>query len=158
MEIICSICCCNFIDNKQEIELPFTRSTGSNNNTILASYCGHLYHKNCIMKWLEKSGSCPECRSEIQHKSDFHKVFFNVNPKCEMLDQNNADEEKRLMQKRTEKLTKYIKCVTKELGNVEMKFEKLKQEIAKKDQEIAELRNLLNVERLCVPLRRQTLK
>jgi peptidoglycan hydrolase CwlO-like protein len=62
------------------------------------------------------------------------------------------------MQQRTEKLTKYIKCVTKELGHVELKFDKLKEEIAKKDQEIAELRNLLNMERLLVPLRRQTLK
>lgn len=161
MEIICSICCCSFLDPKQETEFPFTRSGSSNNSsTIYSSYCGHVYHRNCILKWIEKTSNCPECRAEIRSKSDFHKIYFNVNPKCDdSLIQNDAvDEEKMLMQKRTEKLTKYIKCVTKELGHVELKFEKLKQEIAKKDQEIAELRNLLNVERLCVPLRRQTLK
>jgi peptidoglycan hydrolase CwlO-like protein len=100
----------------------------------------------------------------LRDKNDFHKVFFNVNPKCDELDAQqqpqpcDAEEEKILMQKRTEKLTKYIKCVTKELGHVELKFDKLKEEIAKKDQEIAELKNLLNIERLMIPLRRQTLK
>lgn len=157
MEIICSICCCSFIDcaQEQETELPFTRNT---NNTIYSSFCGHVFHKNCILKWIERMPNCPECRIIINSKSDFHKVFFNVNPKCDLLESSEGDEEKLLMQKRTQKLTKYIKCVTKELGHVELKFEKLKQEMTKKDQEIAELRNLLNVERLCVPLRRQTLK
>jgi RING-H2 zinc finger domain len=157
MEIICSICCCSFVDQfQQETTLPFSRkSTGSCNISV---YCGHVFHKSCITKWIEKSGNCPECRAEITSTSDFHRVYFNVNPKCELLEQSDADQEKLVMQKRTEKLTKYIKCVTKELGHVELKFDKLKTEIAKKDQEIAELRNLLNVERLVVPLRRQTLK
>ncbi|KAG5678452.1 hypothetical protein PVAND_008124 [Polypedilum vanderplanki] len=157
MEIICSICCCNFIDSKQETEFPFSRS-GNSSSTVYSSYCGHLFHSECILKWIERSPNCPECRVDIRSKNDFHKVFFNINPKCELLTQNDsnaADQEKYVMQKRTEKLTKYIKCVTKELGHVELKFEKLKQEIAKKDQEIAELRNLLNFERLCVPLRKQ---
>lgn len=161
MEIICSICCCSFLDIKTET-LPFTRSPTSSggSNTVYSSLCGHVFHKNCILKWLQKAQSCPECRKEIHGKSDFHKIYFNVNPKCDDLEESpcEADEEKELMQQRTEKLTKYIKCVTKELGHVELKFDKLKQEIAKKDQEIAELRNLLNIERLLIPLRRQTLK
>lgn len=162
MEIICSICCCSFTDPKTETH-PFTRSSpssGSGSNTVYSSFCGHVFHKSCILKWLQKSQSCPDCRSEIRGKSDFHKIYFNVNSKCadESELPRDADEEKVLMQQRTEKLTKYIKCVTKELGHVELKFDKLKQEIAKKDQEIAELRNLLNMERLLIPLRRQTLK
>lgn len=163
MEIICSICCCGFLE-KQEA-LPFTRSP-KGSNTVYASYCGHIFHKPCIMKWIEKSRSCPECRAELRNRSDFNKLFFNVNPKWnneqEEFEQSSqpceADEEKIVMQKRTEKLTRYIKCVTKELGHVELKFDKLKQEIAKKDQEIAELKNLLNMERLLVPMKRQSLK
>jgi hypothetical protein len=157
MEIICSICCCGFIE-ATEAQLPLSRST---DNEVYSASCGHLWHKNCILKWIQKSKSCPDCRSEINSQNEFHKVFFNVNIKCDEEDHHNhaiVDEEKMLMQKRTHKLTKYIKCVTKELGNVELKFEQLKLEIAKKDQEIQELRNMLNVERLCVPLRRQTLK
>lgn len=27
--------------------------------------CPHVYHKKCIIKWLEKSHTCPECRKVI---------------------------------------------------------------------------------------------
>ena len=27
--------------------------------------CPHFYHKKCILKWLEKSNTCPECRQII---------------------------------------------------------------------------------------------
>ena len=27
--------------------------------------CPHVYHKKCILKWLEKSNTCPECRQLI---------------------------------------------------------------------------------------------
>lgn len=26
--------------------------------------CGHVYHKNCIIKWFETSDECPMCRHE----------------------------------------------------------------------------------------------
>lgn len=171
MEIICSICCCGFFDpkNEQETSLPFARSpsigSNSGSSTVYSSYCGHVFHKTCILKWIQKAQSCPECRSDLRSKVDLHKLFFNVNPKwCEELEQprttpcNAAEGEKILMQERNEKLTKYVKVVTRELGHVEIKFDKLKQEIKKKDQEIAELKNLLNMERLLIPMKRQTLK
>lgn len=159
MEILCSICCCNLIDPQQEIGLPFTPKAGSNNsNQAYSSICGHVFHKICLLKWQERSKNCPECRTVINGKEDFHKVFFNVNLKSEDDQSNEAEEERLQMKKRSETLTKYIKTLTKELGHVELKFDKLKQEITRKDQEINELKNLLNQERLCVPLRRQTLK
>ena len=167
MEIICSICCCGFFDSKNEQEtLPFTRSTNiGSNSTVYSSYCGHVFHKSCILKWMQKAQNCPECRAELRSKVDLHKLFFNVNPKwCEELEQpqsppcDAAEGEKILMQERNEKLKKYVKVVTRELGHVEIKFEKLKQEIKKKDQEIAELKNLLNMERLLIPMKKKKLK
>ena len=159
MEILCSICCCNLIDPQQEIGLPF-QSSGSNSNSSQAysSLCGHVFHQICIRKWQERSKNCPECRSVINE--DFHKVYFNVNAKSDHENQQEEDDERLQMKKRTlreETLTKYIKHITKELGHVELKFDKLKQELARKDQEINDLKNLLNQERLCIPLRRQTI-
>ena len=29
--------------------------------------CPHVYHKKCILQWLEKSNTCPECRQIITH-------------------------------------------------------------------------------------------
>lgn len=160
MEILCSICCCNLITNsKQEIGLPFTSPSGSHNsNQCMSLRCGHMFHLCCLQSWFSRSKNCPECRGVINGKEDFHKVYFNVNLKSDEDQQQDADEEKHQMEKRTQTLTKYIKHITKELGHVELKFDKLKQEIARKDQEINDLKNLLNLERLCVPLRRQTLK
>lgn len=164
MEILCSICCSNLIDPKQEIGLPFEMKGSKNSNQAYSSMCGHVFHKICLLKWQERSKNCPECRAVINGE-DLHKVFFNVSLKSEEDHQQDADDEKLQMEKRAQTLTKYIKHITKELGNVELKFDKLKHEleheIAKKDQEINDLKNLLNQERLCVPsrnpLRRQTL-
>lgn len=159
MEILCSICCCNLITNSKQEALPFTSSAGSiNSNQCMSLRCGHMFHFCCLQAWFSRSKNCPECRGAINGTSDFHKVFFNVNSKSDEDQQQDADEEKVQMEKRTQTLTKYIKHITKELGHVELKFDKLKQEIARKDQEINDLKNLLNLERLCVPLRRQTLK
>lgn len=158
MEILCSICCCNLIDPKQEIGLPFNSAGNNNSNQAYSSLCGHVFHKICLLKWQERSKNCPECRAVINGKEDCHKVFFNVNSKSDEDLQQDVDEERLQMHKRTQTLTKYIKHITKELGHVELKFDKLKQEISRKDQEINDLKNLLNQERLCVPLRRQTLK
>lgn len=160
MEILCSICCCNLVDPKTEIGLPFQSSGSNNNNQAYSSMCGHVFHKVCLLKWQERSKNCPECRAVIDGKESIHKVFFNVNFKTDEENQHEADEERlnvQQMKKRTETLTKYIKCITKELGHVELKFDKLKQDLARKDQEITDLKNMLNQERLCIPLRRQTL-
>lgn len=157
MEILCSICCCNLIDPKQEIGLPFVTPGSNNSYQAYSSMCGHVFHKICLLKWQERSKNCPECRAVINGQEDLHKVFFNVNLKNDEDHQQDADDERLQMKKRTQTLTKYIKHITKELGHVELKFDKLKQEISRKDQEINDLKNLLNQERLCVPLRRQTL-
>lgn len=161
MEILCSICCCNLIDSKQEIGLPFTSSGSNNSNQAYSSLCGHVFHKFCVQKWQERSKNCPECRAVINGNEDLHKVYFNVNWKSDE-DQHDAEEENLKLQKRTETLTKCIKHLTKELGHLELKLDKLKMETShemeRKDQEINDLKNLLNKERLCVPLRRQILK
>ncbi|XP_063235229.1 E3 ubiquitin-protein ligase TRAIP-like isoform X2 [Bacillus rossius redtenbacheri] len=39
--------------------------------------CGHLFHYVCLIEWLERSKSCPQCRSKTT-ESNIHRVFFNV--------------------------------------------------------------------------------
>lgn len=157
MEILCSICCCSLIDPKQEIGLPFSSSDSNRSNEALSSVCGHIFHKFCILKWQQRSKNCPECRAVI-HEEDFHKVFFNVNFKSDEDHQEDADEERTILKRRNQTLTKCIKQLTKELGHIELKCDKLEQATADKDHEINILKSMLNRERLSVPLRRVTLK
>jgi len=45
----CSICCTGFEQGEEAITLP----------------CGHLYHKACVIPWLKRASTCPECRHEL---------------------------------------------------------------------------------------------
>ena len=49
---ICSICLCDFEEGDQVRKL----------------ICGHLYHENCVMKWLEKNSTCPICKTSLKEK------------------------------------------------------------------------------------------
>ncbi|MBZ3875599.1 E3 ubiquitin-protein ligase Praja-1 [Sciurus carolinensis] len=45
-EMCCSICCSEYVKGEVATELP----------------CHHYFHKPCVSIWLQKSGTCPECR------------------------------------------------------------------------------------------------
>ena len=48
--------------------------------------CKHIYHKNCILKWLEKSNICPLCKYDVTN--DVNKIEIkNSN------DEENNEEE-----------------------------------------------------------------
>lgn len=36
---------------------------------IVAAKCGHLYHHDCIQRWLDGSDDCPNCRVKITKES-----------------------------------------------------------------------------------------
>ena len=49
--------------------------------------CKHIYHKNCILKWLDKSNICPLCKYDIVN--DVNKIEIkNTND-----EENNEEEE-----------------------------------------------------------------
>nr|XP_003412787.1 E3 ubiquitin-protein ligase Praja-1 [Loxodonta africana] len=45
-EMCCPICCSEYVKGEVATELP----------------CHHYFHKPCVSIWLQKSGTCPECR------------------------------------------------------------------------------------------------
>ena len=46
----CSVCCESLKGEEEVSRIP----------------CGHVYHKCCILKWLEMSNSCPLCRTQLE--------------------------------------------------------------------------------------------
>ncbi|XP_071439529.1 E3 ubiquitin-protein ligase TRAIP-like [Hetaerina americana] len=49
--------------------------TGSDDTFV--TNCGHLFHYNCVIQWLERSKTCPQCRGKVLEKN-IHRVYFNV--------------------------------------------------------------------------------
>uniref|UniRef100_T1IXP8 RING-type domain-containing protein n=1 Tax=Strigamia maritima TaxID=126957 RepID=T1IXP8_STRMM len=45
---------------------------------VSATSCGHVYHEECLQKWLVRAGSCPQCRKPVSQTSLIRKLFFNV--------------------------------------------------------------------------------
>ncbi|GBM85292.1 hypothetical protein AVEN_231112-1 [Araneus ventricosus] len=43
---------------------------------IVTTKCGHLFHNICIDRWLARSYTCPECRSNVSENS-LTKLFFH---------------------------------------------------------------------------------
>jgi hypothetical protein len=50
---ICGVCCDRLVDGVVLTRLP----------------CGHEYHLYCVIPWLSKNCTCPECRYEMETKN-----------------------------------------------------------------------------------------
>lgn len=50
---------------KYNEECPICLSKTFENDMILP--CGHKYHFNCIMDWLDKKMTCPTCRMHLTY-------------------------------------------------------------------------------------------
>ena len=54
--------------SSQEIEeiCPICFELLKNEENIYITKCSHIYHKDCLSKWLKKAFNCPTCRNEIE--------------------------------------------------------------------------------------------
>ncbi|RKP19891.1 hypothetical protein ROZALSC1DRAFT_28566, partial [Rozella allomycis CSF55] len=65
----CSICYENF--------------TNLGNHRVVATYCGHLFGKKCLKKWIlhatrdRRPAKCPTCNSIIHSKKSFVELYVN---------------------------------------------------------------------------------
>ena len=50
-EVMCVVCCVNFEGEDEVAELECDKR--------------HIFHKECLLPWLEKALTCPTCRTEV---------------------------------------------------------------------------------------------
>lgn len=61
MRLVCVICTEIFVINSQ----------------ISAVHCGHLFHEDCLSKWLNSGQkTCPQCRCTANSKSIVRKLYL----------------------------------------------------------------------------------
>ncbi|KYQ48438.1 TRAF-interacting protein [Trachymyrmex zeteki] len=74
MKILCVICQDQLLLAK---DIFFTR-------------CGHVFHHHCLLQWLERSKTCPQCRDGVTVEK-IHKAHFTVSSTDIAADNANAD-------------------------------------------------------------------
>ncbi|XP_059087083.1 E3 ubiquitin-protein ligase TRAIP-like [Tigriopus californicus] len=71
--------------------------------------CGHVFHANCILKWLETGkSSCPQCRSKCPEKQ-LRRVYFT-----EGMDISMSQADPHSLQSKIDSLTFQVRCAESE--------------------------------------------
>ncbi|KAK8756479.1 hypothetical protein V5799_000820 [Amblyomma americanum] len=63
MRTACSICLGSILTSGGDDSDP---SIGHSVGAISATECGHVFHETCLLRWLQKSRSCPTCRKQLR--------------------------------------------------------------------------------------------
>ncbi|KAL3289111.1 hypothetical protein HHI36_003553 [Cryptolaemus montrouzieri] len=110
MEINCIICSDLFCQSSE----------------IVVNQCGHIFHHTCLLQWIERSKTCPQCRTRATEKS-IYKVFFNFLNTDHIVDNvgtlqaklDGANFKLKLNQKEIKELI--VKCDLREAQNIELR-------------------------------------
>jgi hypothetical protein len=49
-----------------------------NENIFSTTSCGHVYHKDCLLNWIQQNNSCPICRESCD-ESSIVQLFLSAN-------------------------------------------------------------------------------
>ena len=72
------------IFKKMNCSCPTCLETFTQNCLIYSTPCGHLYHLNCIERWLKNNISCPQCRKRC-NRSDLRRIYLSSEGKSKVI-------------------------------------------------------------------------
>lgn len=136
MDAFCSICCKSLI---------YVERTSDNENEIVSTFCGHLYHSHCLINCRLTEKNCPDCRKIVDTDKDFHKIYFNK--KYVATDAKSIEIACIDYRRKIEKLNSHVNESDGDVGRVEIRLLTIVQDINEKDQELLHLTTKLAEER-----------
>ncbi|XP_001599984.1 E3 ubiquitin-protein ligase TRAIP [Nasonia vitripennis] len=104
---------------------------------IFVTPCGHVFHFPCLVQWLEKSQSCPQCR-QTTRKDRITRVYFTS---------SNADvikEDSCTLQQKVDSLSFQVELKKKELSNCREENVTLKRQNSGLREEVKKNESIIN--------------
>ncbi|KFM71411.1 TRAF-interacting protein, partial [Stegodyphus mimosarum] len=93
---------------------PICADLFDEDSSMVAPPCGHVFHENCLLKWLNESRTCPDCRIRVTQEKII-KLYFGVQ-KCGSFNVENATAENE------------INCLKVKLKEKDMELKKFQNE------------------------------
>ncbi|KAH0956494.1 hypothetical protein HN011_001444 [Eciton burchellii] len=95
MNIVCVICSDLLVPSSDVFHTP----------------CGHIFHFQCLTRWLERSRTCPQCRERTtEHK--IHRIYFNFSNNDSIVEDATA------LQHKVDNMTFQVKLKDKDINNL----------------------------------------
>ncbi len=63
--LVCAICQCRLIQPAGK--------TDSSLDPFAINPCGHVFHRQCTIEWIDRHPTCPSCRCTVENS---RKLFF----------------------------------------------------------------------------------
>jgi len=67
----------------------FNKNFDPEGNKFIITKCKHIFHKECIDKWIKLKLTCPQCRTEIKSESNTYLENNDTNQECVICLGNN---------------------------------------------------------------------
>ncbi|XP_029167529.1 E3 ubiquitin-protein ligase TRAIP [Nylanderia fulva] len=121
MNIVCVIC--------SELLVP--------SDDVFHTPCGHIFHFGCLIQWLERSRTCPQCR-ERTTENKIHRLYFNFS------NSDNIIEDSTSLQHKVDNLTFQLQLKDQNINNLTEVKEKLEKQTAGLRQEVRHVEKEIN--------------
>ena len=120
-------------------------SLNFSDDTISVLKCGHVFHHDCLVNWIQTNSTCPECRCQVGKSSLVKKIYPKYSEEDTNIYKGNSSETKKLFDllEQNNKLSQ--KAVCKRMVELEDENKKVKSEVDELKSQITELQKTLEI-------------
>ncbi|XP_011864954.1 PREDICTED: E3 ubiquitin-protein ligase TRAIP-like [Vollenhovia emeryi] len=104
------------------IECVICRELLTPSDDVFNTPCGHIFHFACLVQWLERSKTCPQCRERTTEQK-IHRIFFNIS------NNDSIVEDPASLQCKIDNLNFQVKLKDSHINNLAEDKQKLKKQV-----------------------------